>query len=349
MSFRSEKHGKYILRPAVYSDNDDIREIFESGSFAGGLNVQFLRGPEPLASFAADGDRAYIIAAEDTEKGKVIAIGGAVVQTLFLDGTPAECAYLTGLKVHHHYRGKLAFIPRAYGIIGKTVSGCAATYTTILDGNQGVIRMLEKRRKNMPEYRYIGHYTTFCLGRGKSVIPVETDNTTGFDRIVARYFSGKALAPCSTEYKGFGSKRFYCLRDSSGDIEACCFIGDQSASKYYRMCSYGGIYRAVSHLPTALFGYPAFPVSGEIIKNGIISFLYVRDNDHKLCSAFLRSAAYESGFPMLLWGGEENDPLCCAVGKMRTVRYGSRLYEVLWDGAADTHINGVVGMEAALL
>ena len=50
MSFQSEQYGKYILRLARPSDNDGIRRIFESGSFAGGMNVQFLRGEKPLES-----------------------------------------------------------------------------------------------------------------------------------------------------------------------------------------------------------------------------------------------------------------------------------------------------------
>lgn len=347
MSFPSERHGRYILRPAEPSDNAGIHEIFTSGSFSGGLNVQFLRGDEPLSSFAADGDRSHILVAEDS--GRVIAVGGAIVRTEFLNGAPANCAYLTGLKVHHDYRGKLSFIPRAYGIIGDLVSDCAVTYTTILDGNTGVIKMLEKRRKNMPEYRYVGHYTTFCFGRGKPLIPVETDDMTGFGDVMERHFSRKSLCPCRPDCTGFGKKRFYCTRGSGGEINACCFIGDQTATKFYKMCSYGGIYKAVSHLPTALLGYPAFPKAGGIIKNGIVSYLYVKDNDPSLCRKFLLSAAHEAGFPMLLWGGFENDPLCHAVGRMRAVRYGSRLYEVLWNGSSAPQIQGVVGMEAALL
>lgn len=349
MSFPSERYGKYLLRLAEPSDNDGIRAIFESGSFSGGLNVQFLRGEKPLASFEADGDRAYILVAEDTEANRLIAVGGAVVRTEFLNGMPAQCAYLTGLKVHHDYRGRLSFIPRAYGLTGEFVSGCAATYTTILDGNTGVIKMLEKRRRNMPEYRYTGHYTTFCIGRGKKLISVEKNNTDGFDELMKRHFPCKSLTPCDPEYRGFGRKDFYCVRDGDGAITACCFIGDQSGTKYYRMCSYGGIYKLASHLPTAALGYPAFPKAGEIIKNGIISYLYVRDNDPELCRRFLLSAACESGFPMLLWGGSDDDPLCEAVGRLKTVRYGSRLYEVLWDGSTDSVISGPVGMEAALL
>ena len=349
MSFQSEQYGKYLLRLATPADNDGIRKIFESGSFAGGLNVQFLRGMQPLESFKADGDSAHILVAEDTKENRLIAVGGAVVRTEYLGGVPSKCAYLTGLKIHHDYRGRLTFISRAYGIMGELVSDCAATYTTILDGNTGVIKMLEKRRKNLPEYRYLGHYTTFCLGRGKSFMKVEKNRTDGFEILMQRHFGQKSLTPCRTDYEGFGKKDFYCVRDNKGQIAACCFIGDQSKTKYYKMCSYGGVYKLVSHLPTGLLGSPSFPKSGENIRSGVISYLYVRDNDAALCRRFLLSAAHESGFPLLLWGGFDGDPLCTAVGSLRTVKYGSRLYEVLWNGNTDSRIIGATGVEAALL
>ena len=349
MSFQSEQYGKYLLRLATPADNDGIRKIFESGSFAGGLNVQFLRGMQPLESFKADGDSAHILVAEDTKENRLIAVGGAVVRTEFLGGVPSKCAYLTGLKIHHDYRGRLTFIQRAYGIMGELVSDCAATYTTILDGNDAVIKMLEKRRKNMPEYRYLGHYTTFCLGRGKDLMKLEKNRTDGFDDILQRHFSQKSLSPCRHDYRGFGKKDFYCVRDNSGEIAACCFIGDQSKTKYYKMCSYGGIYRLVSRFPTGLFGYPSFPKAGGIINSGVISYLYIRGNDAALCKRFLLSAAYESGFPLLLWGCFDGDPLCSAVSRMKTVRYGSRLYEVIWNGNTDSRIGGSIGVEAALL
>lgn len=347
MSFRSEKHGRYVLRLAEPSDDPDIRDIFESGSFPGGLDVRFLRGESPLSSFAADGDRAHILVVQDPEAGRVIAVGGAVVRTEFLRGKPEKCAYLTGLKVLNGYRGRLTFIPGAYRLIHELTADCAVTYTTILDGNEPVIRMLEKRHRGMPEYRYAGHYTTYCTGAGKAVIPVEKGCTDGFERLFGTYFASRDLTPCSTGYAGFGKKEFYSVRGSDGEITACCFIGDQSATKYYRMCSYGGIYRLVSRLPTALFGYPSFPAPDSVIRSGIVSFLYVKDSDPRLCSAFLRSAAHESGFPMLLWGCADGDPLGDAVRKARSVRYGSRLYEVIWDGS-DGILHGC-GPEAALL
>ncbi|MCR5166617.1 MAG: hypothetical protein K6C13_05285 [Oscillospiraceae bacterium] len=344
MNFQNDR---YTLRLAVPADNDGIREIFESGSFSGGLSVQYLR-PEPLASFAADGDEARILVVRDNERERIAAVGGAVVQRCFLDGDITRCSYLTGLKIHSDYRKHIFFIARAYKFLGKQLSDCTCCYTTILDDNTPVIRMMEKRRKNMPEYRYIGHYTTFCFNGAKNILPVECGMTDGLDRLMKTYFSGFALAPSDTSLRGLGDKQFYSLRGSDGEIIACCFAGDQRMTKQYRLSSYGGIFRPLSHLPTSLLGYPPFPKEGKIIDHGVISFLYIKDNDPKLCRRFLRTVACMQNNSLLLWGCMDDHPLYGAMKSVKAVRYGSRLYAVVFDGR-DAHLSGRVGMEAALL
>lgn len=343
MNFQNDR---YTLRLADSGDNDGIREIFESGSFSGGLSVQYLRGEKPLESFSADGDAAKILVIRDNREERIIAVGGAVIRRDFLSGSSESCAYLTGLKIHPDYRGRISFIAKAYQFMREHISDCRCCYTTILDDNKPVIAMLEKKHRNMPEYRYLGHYTTYCFHGGKRIIPIEKDNLTGFDELMQSHFSKRSFTPADTEYPGFGKKHFYCVRDG-GKIKACCFVGDQSFCKQYKMCSYGGIYKLISCLPTRLAGYPDFPKAGEIIRHGVVSYLYIEDSDSKLCSDFLRSVAAETDFSLLIWGGFENDPLCSALDRMKTIHYGSRLYEVVWD--KPTEISGVIGIEAALL
>ncbi|MBR5371232.1 MAG: hypothetical protein IK130_03350, partial [Oscillospiraceae bacterium] len=110
MNFQNDR---YTLRMAEPQDDAGIRAIFESGSFAGGLSVQYLR-PSPLASFAADGEDVRMMIVHDNEQNRTAAVGGAVVRTEYLAGKPERCAYLTGLKIHADYQKKLYFIARAY-------------------------------------------------------------------------------------------------------------------------------------------------------------------------------------------------------------------------------------------
>ncbi|MCH5192607.1 MAG: hypothetical protein J1F11_01510 [Oscillospiraceae bacterium] len=338
---------RYTLRLADSGDNEGIRLIFESGGFDGGLSVQYLRGESPMESFQADGEEAKVLVIIDNNEHRTAAVGGSVIRKEYLNGKIEDCAYLTGLKVHPDYRGRINFLTRAYQLMGEILSDCRCVYTTILDDNTPVIKMLEKKRRNMPEYRYLGHYTTYCFHGGKKILPLEKNNREGFQNLLDTYFLKLNFTPADTEYPGLGEKDFYCVRDEHGEITACCFVGDQSRYKQYKMCSYGGVYKLLSKLPTRLAGYPAFPKAGEVIKHGAVSYLYVKDNDPGLCSRFLRSVAAEAEFSLLIWGGFESHPLCPALDKMKTVRYGSRLYEVVWDKASG--VSGQIGMEAAVL
>ena len=343
MNFQNDK---YTLRFADSSDNNGIREIFESTSFSGGLNVRYLRNPVHYDSFSADGDVNRIMVVMDNENGRTAAVGGAVLRYEYVNGKREKCAYLTGLKIHPDYRRKIAFIAKAYQFLREEISDCKYCYTTVLDDNKGVASMLEKKHRNMPEYVYLGHYTTYCFHGGKKMLPVEKNNTYGFDALMKTHFSSLSFVPCDYNCTGFGEKTFFSYREN-GVIKACCFVGNQQAYKQYEMCSYGGIYKALSKLPTRFFGYPAFPKPNSIINHGVVSYLYGEGNDKRLCNVFLRSVAAETDFSLLIWGGFENNPLCAALDGMKTIRYGSRLYSVVWDNP--TEISGIIGPEAALL
>lgn len=356
------QNNRYTLRFADCNDDEGIRSVFESESFHGNIDVKFLRNPHPYASFKADGDEAKILIIKDNENNRTVAVGGAVLRMEYVNGKKEKCAYLTGLKVHPEYRKKISFIAKAYEFLHENIRDCGYCYTTILDGNEAAIKMFEKKRRNMPEYKYLGHYTTYCFHGGKKAkfalnpskdsagfknkLIFEKENPAGFDRLMDTYFSKQSIVPCNTDYPGFGEKTFYCVRENN-EIIACCYVGNQQESKQYKMCAYGGIYKLLSHLPTDLFGYPKLPKPDCVINHGVVSYLYIKDNDKKLCADFLYSVAKESGFALLIWGGFENNPLCSVLESMKTVRYGSRLYSVAWEN--DTPIHGVIGMEAALL
>lgn len=340
------QNNRYTLRLADSGDNEEIEKIFESEGFSGGISVKYMRSPKPYESFCMDGEYVKIMVICDNENGMLCAVGGAVVRTEYLGGKKEKCAYLTGLKIHPDYRRKIRFIPQAYEFLRGELAGCKCCYTTILDGNTAAAAMLEKGHKGMPEYRYLGHYTTYCFHGGRKILPVEKNNADGFEKLMENHFSRHDLTPADYMSGGFGKRNFYCLREN-GEMTACCFIGDQREHKQYKMCSYSGAYRLLSRLPTRIFGYPAFPKANEYINYGTVSYLYVKNNDKRLCRAFLRSAAADAGFSVLLWGGFENNPLCTAMDGIKAVKYGSRMYLAEWEKGAD--VNGIIGAEAALL
>ena len=150
MNFQNDR---YTLRFAEDCDNESISRIFSSGSFSGDLDIQFLRSDQPMSSFRADGE-PRIMVTTDNNDGRIIAVGGAVVRDEYVNGRAEKCAYLTGLKVLQSYRGRLSFIAKAYQFLGDHLEDCRCCYSTILDSNKPVIAMMEKRHRNMPEYRF---------------------------------------------------------------------------------------------------------------------------------------------------------------------------------------------------
>lgn len=341
---------RFTLRFADCNDNEGIKQVYESGSFPGNLQVQFLRNPRPYESFAADGEQVFMQVIIDNENDTIVAVGGAVVRQEYVSGKIQKCAYMTGLKVKPEYQKKLFLLTEAYQKLQEKLEDCEHVYTTILDDNTAAIKLLEKKRKSIPPYIYLGHYMTFCFAGGKKCLDIKVT-----DKIDTSGIPKYSFTPVDHGLSGLGNKNWY-YYEENGEILAACFVGDQREYKQYKLCAYGGVLKAVSHLPTKFLGYPAFPKPGTVINHGVLSYLYVKDNDKELCKKFIRSVVKATDYDLYIWGCFENHPLLQSFMEMKTVHYGSRLYEVDYkrryesvDGKQLVDAYGTIGVEVALL
>ncbi len=341
-----DRTNKLTLRPALPQDNDGIRSILSHSGTGGSIDVQQLRGESPLTSYIADGDDVRLITADDAEIGRLAAVGGVIMRTEYLGGIPSRCAYLPRLRIHKAYQSTFRQTAEMYALLGAQLSDCACCYTAVPESDARLIGILEQQHRSLPAHRYLGKYTVYCFRGDKKLLPLQS-RRDGFDTLMHLYYSQYALTPCKPDYAGFGKRRFFGYR-RNGELLACCFVSDQQQTKSYKIRAYHGACDKLTKLPVQLTGYPQIPSAGSEIRHGVVSYLYVRDNDPALCRRFLRSVAAVSGFPLLIWGGYASHPLSSAVRHMRSFRFGFRLYEVLWDGAAPA-INGKIGLEAALI
>ena len=346
------QNNRYTIRPIQKEDNDGIREIFEATEFDGSISVKYLRNPHPFESFQVDGEDTNLLVITDNQANKIITIGGGIIRYEYVLGEIKKCAYMTSMKVHPDYLKKVRFISNAFQLFYEQSKDCDYFYTTILKDNHMAISMFEKGHKNMPKYHYIGNYITYCFRGDKSKKRrrlLEKNQFNGFEKLMETYFKNLSFTPVNPNLKGFGEKDFYCLRDGE-EIIACCFVGNQQATKQYQMCNYKGIYKLASLIPTQLIGYPKFPKSGSLLHFGVISYFYVKDCDAKLCKKFLDMLSGEVDFPILIWGGFERNPLCQAMNGMKAIHYESRFYLVNWDNQEVGDWSKVnIGVEAALL
>ena len=125
---------------ASEKDGEEIAALLEATEFKGGLSIAYCRRPNAVISLARDGDKSTFVIARNAE-GKIIGTGGCTIN--------GEVAYLTGLRAIAPVN-----IPKAYQLMRQfcAANGVKLTYTTILEDNTSVRKMLEKKRAVTPHY-----------------------------------------------------------------------------------------------------------------------------------------------------------------------------------------------------
>ena len=167
---------------ATEKDGEEIAALLEDAEFKGGISIAYCRRPNAVLSLAKDGDKSTFVIARNAD-GKIIGAGGCTIKN--------DIAYLTGLRAVSR-----ADIPKAYQLMKKFCSenGVKLTYTTILEDNVAVQKMLEKKRASMPYYLRHSELVTNIIRKrlrvkDKNILKPEED---GF--YVLRGASGEELA-----------------------------------------------------------------------------------------------------------------------------------------------------------
>jgi len=167
---------------ATEEDGEEIAALLEDTEFKGGISIAYCRRPNAVISLAKDGDKSTFVIARNAD-GKIVGVGGCTIN--------GDVAYLTGLRAVAPVN-----IPKAYQLIREfcAENGVKLTYTTILEDNVTVQKMLEKKRAGMPYYLRHSELVTNIIRKrlrvkDKNTLALEDD---GF--YVLRETSGNELA-----------------------------------------------------------------------------------------------------------------------------------------------------------
>jgi len=241
-------------------DSEGIQKVFDDGEFKGGISVKYKRTPDPYQSYQNDGERIIMLILKDTATGEILGCGGLVIRKENVNGILQNTGYLTGLKILQSHWKRVNCIKQAYRMIGEQSAELNPFYyTTILQSNEPAIKMLEKRRKGMPPYIYLGQYTVFCLGSGgkqkSGGFSFNRGHTDELSAFYKEHLPKYNLSPQNEWLYGLKKDDFYYLRSSDGKILASCAVWNQQSYKQYVISGYGGMYKAFSHLPIRLAGF----------------------------------------------------------------------------------------------
>lgn len=363
----------FIIAPAQPQDGEEVNRVFKSQSFEGGIAVSFLREPDPISSFLREGDELVMMTLRDTRRGKeqgqIIGIGCCVIRLGILHGRPCRFGYLTGLKLLPQYRGQILLIPAIYQELRRlTADKTDLYYTTILSENTEAQKMLEKKRRIMPEYCYRGEYHTYFIRTGAGffrnrsrkkdyiVEPCTKEEAQFFYRsksMKANFSWAEALQNDLTRAAFYGLYERL-GRGGKGQLLAVGYTLDQRDYKQYVVHHYSGPYRMISKLPMGISGYPDFPKPGETAPCAAAGLFCSTEEGALEQAGFLwqemRRLSTEYGF--LIIGVHERDPLIAAFQKEKKIDYKSRFYQVIFhDGQPQPSVTpeDIIHLDAAFL
>lgn len=326
---------KYQITLAGPADGAELAAIYNSDDgFGGEIAVKFTREPDPFASLRADGDDVVVPAVREVASGRLIGMGACVVRQAWVNGEPVKVGYLTGLKALPEFRRGVPLIPQVYAFLRAHTPDVRCYYTTILTENTLARRLLERDRKQMPQYRPVSEYLTHCF-RTRGVAPTGQQLTAGtLAELVELGRAGGGscnLAAVGTP-PAVQDADVRVLRDRAGRALAWCAITDQRATKQYVITSYGGRYERLARLPVHWAGYPRLPRPGVPANYVSVAALGAVNDDPELVGSLLRAVAgqqHDRDFIMVgLSAGHRYE---AALAGLRTINYSSQLYTVHFD------------------
>ncbi len=351
----STRSNRFALRLANVEDSSQILEVIESGSFTGDISVLFTRRRDPVASLLLEGDSVLILVMVDQDNGKICGVGCCAIRKAFINGQKKRVGYLLGLKVHSDYQRLVPHMSKAYELLHKeTFPQVDFYYTTILKENISAKKLLEKKRKGMPEYQAISEYIVYCFRQGaKTIIPgtsFEKGNSLGLKEFYDKELNRYHLAPDDIYLSGLKDSDFYTLRDNQGNIIAACALWNQQKTKQYIITRYSNVYKYLKYLPLHWLGYPVLPKENIPANYGSIALLCVKDQDPRIASCLIYQVAQNSKkYDFLMLGLTEKHPLNPVFQNIKHIKYQSTLYAVNWEQPTITLDERPIHLEVGLL
>jgi hypothetical protein len=345
--------------------SEELLEILEEAEFKGRISILYTRRPDAMKSIQREGQRVmvYRCIGEDDTAG----FGACAVNPMFLDGKVQQIGYLFGFRVKKNHMHFIRHLPEGYRFHFDENKNAAGFITTILEENIPARRLLEKKRKSMPLYDYLGQIRTFSMRTGQkarlpegwSINRLERDE---IDEMLKFYLeqgqSFQYFPVFSREDLMQGEKipawdSFYILRSPEGKIAAAGAVWDQQSYKQYIIQGYSPGFtfiRPVLNLLAPLLGIPSLPKPGSVLNFFILAFFLSRDMDPLAYGMFLdQMLASQTSYDSCSIGLHESNSLSAVIQKKRPLIYKSRLYRVIQQPAQAPDFQGIPFIEIGRL
>lgn len=347
---------------AQETDDVSLRKILKETPMDGRIKLTFKREPNFFYATRVEGELSQVIIARESIKQEIGVLGCRSVKSVYMNGKEAKVGYLSGLRIHPHYRNS-TLLARGYQYLHACHQDHKVPFylTTISQDNQHAIDLLTQQRATLPAYIDLGMYCTSVidLSRGRKqhtgtmkVVKgdlcyldpiVECLNRNGREKQFYPVYTRDLFLSRNGRLRDFNIEDFYVAID--GDkVVGVMAKWDQSSFKQIMVNGYKGFFSRMLplyHLSAGLLGLPRLPNPGSQINYFYVSFMAIDSNEPEIFRSLLQAmynVSINTQYDYFMIGLHETDPLLKIVrADYRFVKFDCRLYIACWDDGRDSY------------
>ncbi len=358
---------------ATPADDAACRRLLRENPMPGAISISLEREPDFFADAAQPGEARQTIVAR--EHGRIVCIGTCAVRLRFVNGEARRVGYLGGLRLDADCAGRFDILRQGYACFRELQEAAPADYyfTSIAADNYRARRLLERNRRGLPAYEFIGEFVTLLLST-KSNSAFRADSAQTPSRIACaddvpqlattlnQHNRSYQLAAHWTEAQlralvplGLRAEDFF--GGGSDESSAVTALWDQRGFRQTVIRGYSSglaFLRPAYNLCARLVGRPQLPAPGTTLSVAVTpAFTAVQPADACKLTAQLQAVANRRGIALLTLGFAPDDPRLNFIRQhFRCREYRSRMYLVRWPGlgGAAAELDGrILSPEVALL
>jgi hypothetical protein len=340
---------------ATDSDDAEVRQLLRENPMSG--NIQLSLEREPRAAIAARVEGHPHRSVVWRAGGRVVGVGTRAVMDVFVDGQPQRVGYLSQLRIHRDFRGRLRPILAGYRLLLSARSRDEEAYdlTSILEDNLAARRLLEAQLPGLPRYRPLGRFSTLVLSthrysrrRRSNGVPVVTAEDEHLHEIAqcldrnnrrfqfARQSDREGLL--SSEHSPGLAATDFRMAVRAGRVVGCLALWDQTAFKQTVVRGYSrglAFWRPAINGVARVLCTPRLPAPDEALPHAFLSHVAVDGDDPDVFLALVDAAlltARQRRHLYVVAGFAETHPLRVTATAFGHREVWSRLYAVHWPG-----------------
>lgn len=345
---------RFQFEMATEQDDAELRRILARTPMDGSMSIAFQREPSFFAALATEGRDAQVVVCRDSQARCIVGFGSCTVRTRFVNGSPIDVGYLSGLRVLPEYRRR-GLLARGFRFFQQwhKVAPLPIYLTTILEENETAQQTLVGGRAGLPDYHFVGRFVTAAIRcrpvqqkrRDFEIRAASLADREAIVQFLKREGCRRQFFPKYEPDDFFSDSGTFrdlppddlLLAERDGELVGMIGGWNQSSFKQSIVVGYrqpiGWLRPIVNHMG-GLFGLPLLPPPGARLSLAVAVTPIVAADDRELFAELLSELLSRRAFlseDCLLIGMHERDPLLPVVRALRPRELVSRIYLAGWD------------------